>query len=120
MAVTMDDIMKASFGETSSTVRATFKKTVNVKQYETEVMEISSTLEMDKELNGIERMLMSSMLQAQLEYEAYVQMRCKGLIGDNQLATRKAELEQDVNLIKAKGEALLGKPMDYLFDAALN
>ena len=79
---------------------------------------MSSTLEVDKELSGVERMLISAMLQAQLEYEAYIQMRCKGIIGDNQLAARKAELEQDINLIKAKGEVLLGKPLDYLFDTA--
>lgn len=118
MAIDMNKIMKASFGEASSTIRASFKKTVNIKQYETEVIELSSTLEMEKSVTGIERMLISAILQAQLEYDAYIQMRCKGIIGDSQLAERRTELEQDVNLIKAKGEELLGKPLDYLFDTA--
>jgi hypothetical protein len=114
--VNMDDILKASFGETSSTIRASFKKTINIKQYETEVIELSTVLDVGKPLNGIERMLMSAILQSQLEYEAYIQMRCKGIIGDSQLADRKKELEQDVNLLKSKGEALTGKSMDYIFD----
>lgn len=114
--VSMNDIMKASFGEASSNVRATFKKTINVKQYETETVEVSSTLEMDKPLNGIERMVVTAILQAQLEYEAYIQLACKGTITNSQLETRKSELEQDVNLLVAKAEQLLGKPINYLFD----
>ena len=114
--VTMNEIMKASFGETSSSIRGTFKKTVNVKQYETESVEVSSTLEVDRPLTGIERMLMSAILQAQLEYEAYIQLTCKGTITNSQLETRRQELERDVNLLKAKAEELLGKPVDYIFD----
>lgn len=118
MAIDMNNIMKASFGEASSTIRASFKKTINVKQYETEVIEMSSTLEMEKSVTGVERMIISAILQAQLEYDAYIQMRCKGVIGDTQLAERRNELEQDINLLKTKGEQLLGKPLDYLFDIA--
>ena len=114
--VTMDDILKASLGEASSNIRANFKKTVNIRQYETEVFEASSTLEIDKPLSGVERMLLSAILQAQLEYEVYVQMAYKQIVTGSELATRKAELENDVNAIKAKGEQLLGKPLDYLFE----
>ena len=114
--VNMDNIMSASFGESSGNIRATFKKTVNIKQYETEVTELSSTLELPGNLTGIERMLISAVLQAQLEYEGYILMRVKGVVTDAQLAARKNELEQDVNLIKSKGEALLNKPLDYIFE----
>lgn len=115
-SVDMNGIMRATFGESSSSIRATFKKTVNVRQYETESYEVSSTLEVPKEITGIERMLLSAMLQAQIEYEVYIQMAVKGVITQSQLVTRKGELENDVNMIKNKGEELLGKPLDYLFE----
>lgn len=115
-AVNMDNILSATFGESGSTIRATFKKTINIKQYETEVVELSSTLDVPNELTGIERMLINAVLQAQLEYEAYISLRTKGYITDAQLHGRKAELEQSVNLLKAKGEVLLGRPLDNIFD----
>ena len=118
--VDMDKIIGASFGEASSTLRATFKKTVNVKQYETETVEISSTLEMDRELSGVERMLASAILQAQLEYDGYVQMRAKGYVTNEQLFSRRTELVDAVNLIKKKGEEILGKSLDYIFEMKQN
>ena len=114
--VNMDQIMMASFGENSSTVRASFKKTINVKQYETEIFEASTTLEVGRVLTGVERMIISLTLQAQLEYEGYIQLCCKGYVTQTQLEERKKYLEQSVNLIKQKGEVLLGKPVDYLFE----
>ena len=115
-AVNMDNILSATFGESGGTIRATFKKTINIKQYETEVVELSSTLEVPKELTGIERMLVNAVLQAQLEYEAYISLRTKGYITDAQLHSRRAELEQSVNLLKAKGEVLLGRPLNNIFN----
>ncbi len=114
--VNMDKIMLASLGENSGKIRATFKKTVNVKQYETEVVELESSVDIDRGLNGVERMLLASIMQAQMEYAGYVQMACKGLITQSQLAERKLNLEGDINTIKAKGEELLGKTLDYLFE----
>ena len=114
--VNMDKIMVASLGENSGKLRANFKKTVNVKQYETEVVELESSVDIDRGLNGVERMLVASIMQAQMEYTGYVQMYCKGLVTQSQLAERKLNLESDINTIKAKGEELLGKPLDYLFE----
>lgn len=114
--ITMDDALKASFGETGSSIRATFKKTVNVKQYETESVEVSSTLEIDKDLTGVERMLISAILQSQLEYEAYIQLVCKGTITASEFEQRKKSLEQDMTMLANKAEEILGKPVDYLFD----
>lgn len=115
-AIKIDDIMKASFGEQSGTIRACFKKTVNIKQYETESVEANGTLTFDEPLSGIERMLVNAILQAQLEYEACLQLACKGYITNEQLKDRKKCLEDGVNLLKNYGEALMGKSLDYLFE----
>jgi hypothetical protein len=37
-------------------------------------------------------------------------------VTDKEFNDRKLNLEQSVNTIKIKGEQLLGKPLDYLFD----
>lgn len=115
---TMDDIMQASFGESSQTIRANFKRTINVRQYETETVELSSILEINRTLTGIERMLISAILQCQLEYEAYIQLHTKGYITDSEFCDRKAMLEKDINMLACKGEELLNKPIEYLFNLA--
>lgn len=116
--VNMNDIMKASLGESSQTIRANFKRTINVKQYETETVEISAVLEVERSLSGIERMLISAILQCQLEYEAYINLRFKGYITDSEYEDRKRMLEQEINALIKTGEGLLNKPMDYLFKIA--
>jgi len=112
----MDDVMKASFGEVSESIRATFKKTINIKQYETEVYESSSTLEVERPVSGIERMLITSILQAQLEYAAYIQMYNKGYINQSEFTLRKQALEDDISQLTEKATSILGKPVDYLFE----
>lgn len=117
MKVDMDKIMEASFGEVSSKIRATYRKTVNIRQYETEVIELETELDMgDTELTGAERMLISAMLQAQLEYTAYANLACKGLVTNTELVQRRQQLVECVQLLKDKAEKLTGKSLDKYFD----
>ncbi len=112
MKLSMDDIMNASFGEVSNKIKGTFKKTINIRQYESEVLEIESELDIgDKELVGAERMLISALLQAQLEYTVYCNLAFKGLVTNTELQTRREELVEAVNTIKDKAESILGKDM---------
>lgn len=115
--ITMDSIMGASFGETSNTIRATFKKTVLVRPYETEVVELESVLDVgDKQLTGAERMLMSATLQAQIEFTGYCSLACKGYVTQEELNQRAKELTHGVSVIKAKAEQVLGKTLDDIID----
>lgn len=104
MGLTIENIMETSFGEPSSEIRATYKKTLNVKQYETEVIELETVLKIDRELSGGERMMLSAILQVQLEYTAYCQLAFKGLVTQSELQLRKKTLEDGVNAIKNKLE----------------
>lgn len=113
---TMEKIMNSSFGEASNTIRASFKKTVFMRQYETEVVEMESTLTVDKNVTGAERMFMSAILQAQLEYSAYVNLAFKGLITKTELDSRRDELVNSVEAIKNKAEQVLGKSLDEYLD----
>ena len=49
--INMDDIMNASLGEVSNKLSVTFKKTVLVRDYETEVMEAVTSVELDHGLS---------------------------------------------------------------------
>lgn len=121
MEINMDKVMEASFGEASSTIRAQFKKTVSIRQYETEVIEAEATVNMgDQKLSGIERMLIAAIMQAQLEYEAFLNLKCKGLITSEELNGRKIDLVQDLQSLINKAEELLGKPMDKYFELIKN
>lgn len=106
---TMDDVMAATFGESSQTIRATFKKTCLIRQYETEVIELESTLQVDRQLSGVERMFISAMLKAQLEYEAYIGLLAKSSVGQVEFKQRKQSLETEINSIKIKVESIIGK-----------
>lgn len=108
----INSILGASFGETSDKLRVVFRKTINVGEYESEVYEISSEVVLDKELSGAERILVTALMQAQIEYQAYCNLGFKGLVTQTELNERKVELENSVTAIKAKAEGVLGKSLD--------
>ena len=120
MSVSIEKLMGASFGEASETIRATYKKTVLIRQYETEVIELETTLKMDKPMTNAERMFISAALQAQLEYTAYSQLLVKGLVTATQFNSRKAELENALTILKEKAEGVLNKSLDEYIDIKID
>lgn len=119
--ISMDRIMNASLGELSSNIQANFKKTILIRDYETEVIESTLGIELDHPVTGIERMFITAILQIQAEYTAYINLMAKGLITETQFTNRKNDLEEALYSIKYKGDQLLGegaldKYLDYNFD----
>lgn len=119
--VSMDSIMQASLGEVSNKLTVTFKKTVLIRDYETEVVESTTTVEIDQKLSAIERMFITALLQAQMEYTAYCNLAAKGIVTATELAGRKKMLEEGVYAIKFKADSILGagvidKYIEYKFD----
>ena len=112
------DIMKASIGEANSEIKASFKKTVLVRQYETEVVEIDTKVTLDRPVTNGERMFISALLYVQLEYTAYTQLLFKGLVTSTELAEREKALTDEINALKNKIEDCGGKNMDYLLSFA--
>ena len=107
-AISMDRIMEASLGEVSNKITVTFKKTVLISDYETEVIEATNSVEFDHPLIGIERMFVTAILEIQMEYTAYVNLASKGIITQSQLTERKTMLEQSLYTIKVKADQILG------------
>ena len=114
--LTMEDIMRAKLGDIPETGDLTvrFKKTINIRQYESEVIEASMSLKCENNLTGAERMLALALMQAQLEYEAFCSLAFKGVINQTELNQRKDELEKAVNSIRAKAEKVLGRDVSNI------
>lgn len=107
--ISREDILKASFGESNNEIKVTFKKTVLTKQYETEVIEIESKLNIDRGMDGATRQLMCTILQAQVELEAYSQLYYKKLISKEEAISRQGYLVKSVNEAIYKYETITGK-----------
>ena len=107
-AISMDNIMEASLGEVSNRLTVTFKKTVLIRDYETEVIEATNSVEFDHPLISIERMFVTAILEIQMEYTAYINLASKGIITQTQLSERKLMLEQSLYSIKVKADQILG------------
>ena len=106
--ISMDKIMEASLGEVSNKLTVTFKKTVLIRDYETEVIESTITVDLEEELTAIERMFVTALLQVQMEYTAYCNLAAKGIVTVQQLTERKAMLEEGLYNIIYKADQILG------------
>jgi len=116
--ISMDKIMQASLGEVSNKLNVTFKKTVLIRDYETEVIESTTSVELEHPISGIERMFITAILEIQMEYTAYINLTAKGLVTQSQFAQRKQMLEEGLYSIKFKadqilGEGVINKYIDY-------
>lgn len=106
--IPMDSIMEASLGEVSNKLTVTFKKTVLIRDYETEVIEATNSVEFEHPLVGIERMFVTAIIEIQMEYTAYINLASKGIITQSQLTERKLMLEQSLYTIKVRADQILG------------
>lgn len=110
----MDRIMEAGLQEDSNNLRVVFKKTIQQKQYEPEVIEIESTLNVDKNLSGPERMLLLAVAAAQVEYTAMINLAYKQQISKDEFEERKNALVNNVSAIKDKAEKLAGRSLEHI------
>lgn len=107
--VNMEDILSARFGKDLNKIDATFKKTVKIKEYETEVLELHGEVNIEPDATGIERMLAATLLGANLEYTAYTTLATNGNVSEREFHTRRANIEKNVNMVINKYIALTGE-----------
>lgn len=108
----INKVMQASFGETSNVMTVSFKKTVLVRDYETEVIEASTNVVIDKAITGAERTFITAIMRIQMEYEAFCNLVMKGMVTQTQFNQRKECLANELSAIKAKSESVLGRSLD--------
>lgn len=108
----INDILEASFGETSDKLRVNFKKTILVQQYETEVFEAETEVELDHKITGAERVFLTALMKSQMEYTVYVDLYVKKQITKEQYEDRKKDIITTISSIKAQAEEVLGYSLD--------
>lgn len=89
------------------TIRVVFKKTILLRQYETEVFELESTVEVDHPLTGAERAVIQTIVMCNLEMAAFANLMCKGTISKEEYETRITMLEYNLRSIAQKAASLV-------------
>ena len=105
----MYNILNARFGESSSEITVEFKKTVLIRNYETEVVDLLSTVKLDEAVDGMDRALITCILNAQLELQAYMSLLIRGKVGQTEYDQRKNKILMDVNSMASRYERLTGR-----------
>ncbi len=106
--VNMDNILDFSLGERSNSLEVEFKKTLFIRDYETEVIDSKVNIQLDRQLSGMQRAFVCAVIRSQLEYEAYVSLLAKGSVTQTEFITRKTSIESEINNLIAKAEAMFG------------
>ena len=105
----IDNILQASFGEVSNKISAEFKKTILIRNYETETMTRTAEITLDKAVDGMDRTLISCLMQAQLEMECYITLYMQSKVKKDEYDRRKHEIEYSVNVMASQYERLTGR-----------
>lgn len=108
----MNSIMRQNFGESSNEIKVSFRKTCVIRQYETEVIELENKIVLDRDVPSGERMFIGALMQAQLEYAAYINLAFNGLVTNDELAIRRKSLEDELIALKNRVEAETGLDLD--------
>lgn len=117
MVVTMDDILKTAFearADSVSEVKVSFRKTVNTRPYETEVVEAEVVVRVPNDMVGIERILHLAIIQAQVEYEVYLNLAIKGYVTKEEFDNERKVIESTINKLVNKAIDL-GKSVEHIF-----
>ena len=117
---TMEDILSANFGEGSGQLKVRFRKTVNTRQYESEVIELETTLDLDESYSGIKRMLAATVLATQLEYACIVGLVQKQQIIPDEFNQRKQQLITACNAVADKYESLTGEKAAHVIKGVMD
>lgn len=107
-----DNILNASFGEIENGIRVSFKKTVLIRQYETETVEYETELKLDHEVDGMDRAFINILLQSQLEIQCMQHLYLQGRIPEDEYRRRIANIEYCTNTLASKYEQVTGKSAD--------
>lgn len=107
--VSMEDIMRARFNESSNTIQINFKKTCLIKAYETEVVEGSAVVSLNESMSGIERALAINVIEAQVEQAVNENVLAKGLVTHYEYEQKKKALVETVNELRTQAIKLVGE-----------
>lgn len=102
--LSMGDISRASFGESSSSVRVSFKKTVQTAQFESEVYMADLTLDYVNQVSGDVREVIAAIASSQLEFQVLTNLLYKGLVTAKDFTEKSTMLSNQINAFLDKLE----------------
>lgn len=100
MGELLDNVLKWKLGG-KEVIRVVFKKTITLpgKNYENEVIEVETTLEIDKPITGMERSLLETLLISNLEMTVYAGLYCRQIISSDEYKNRVEMIEYNIRSI---------------------
>lgn len=105
----MEELLLSNFGEASSRITVSFKKNVQIAQYQTEAVQSDSELMMEKSMSAIEREVIVNTLACTNEFAVISHLYKKGQMSKDDFMSRKAKLEDSSEAMLRKYEALTGE-----------
>lgn len=102
----MNNILSSKLGEKDSKLKITFKKTIKVREYETEVIEATNEIDVDSSISGIERVFISEILKVQLEYTIYVDLLARDMVTQHEFDERVQDINNTIWLLMQRASEL--------------
>lgn len=106
---TLDSLLRATLSNTEGTteIKVSFRKTIQTRPYESETIDIDSSLLVDNNITSMERMLITSILQLELEYTVYSMLALQGKMSTEEFIKEKESIENAIDSLKAKASKIL-------------
>lgn len=111
----IDKIINAQFGETKSTIRTSVKKIVKSGEFGTETIIGDIALELTDSVSGAHRVMIETLLTAQIEYSVWLALATRGSVRQDEFATRTALIEANVNQMASKFTSITGENAEDVF-----
>lgn len=105
----MNNILGAKFGEVDTKITASFKKTIQIAQYNPESIELTSELNIPEGTSGVDKVLIANLLDAQMEFAGMWSLLCKKYITQEEYNERKAALELNISQLAEMYKKITGK-----------
>lgn len=116
----MNTLLSADFGEKSSKIKVSFKRTIQIEQYNPETMQVDTEVEFEGHMSAIERDAIICVLQATTEYQALIHLYKKELIDSQEFVSTRTKLEKSCEDVLTKYEKLTGKSRDSILKRVEN
>lgn len=116
----MNTLLGADFGEKSSKIKVSFKRTIQIEQYNPETIQVDTEVEFEGHMQAIDRDTIICVLQSTTEYQALIHLYKKGLIDSTEFVNTRTKLEKSCEDVLTKYEKLTGKSRDTILKRVEN
>lgn len=116
----MNTLLGADFGEKSSKIKVSFKRTIQIEQYNPETIQVDTEVEFEGHMQAIDRDTIICVLQSTTEYQALIHLYKKGLIDSTEFVNTRTKLEKSCEDVLTKYEKITGKNRDTILKRVEN